>query len=177
MDCILVRHGIAVEPDEWEGAEENRPLTEKGKNRARQAAEGLAVFDCTPTHLFTSPFVRAYDTARLVRTVVCPTLKVETREELALGATPERLVGLLRTLPSDAVVICVGHEPQLGEAVSLLLCGKALSNFPLKKAGAAHLVVTDGVRPGQGRLRWLLQPMQLRAIGKRTYGKKRPGQP
>lgn len=177
MDCILVRHGIAVEPDEWEGAEENRPLTEKGRNRARQAAEGLAALDCRPTHLFTSPFVRAYDTARLVRTVVCPILKVETREELALGATPERLVGLLRTLPSDAVVICVGHEPQLGEAVGLLLCGKALPNFPLKKAGAAYLVATDGVRPGQGRLCWLLQPMQLRAIGKRTYGKKRPEQP
>jgi phosphohistidine phosphatase len=56
MDCILVRHGIAVEPDEWDGAEENRPLTEKGKRRARQAAEGLAALDCQPTHLFTSPY-------------------------------------------------------------------------------------------------------------------------
>jgi hypothetical protein len=32
MECILVRHGIAVEPDEWEGEEENLPLMEKGKN-------------------------------------------------------------------------------------------------------------------------------------------------
>lgn len=173
MDCILVRHGIAVEPDAWEGTEENRPLTEKGKNRARQAAEGLAALECKPTHLFTSPFVRAYDTARLLRAVVCPTLKVETREELAVGAKPERLVELFHTLPSDAVVVCVGHEPQLGETVSLLLCGKALPNFPLKKAGAAYLEVTDGLKPGQSRLCWLLQPMQLRAIGKRTHGKKR----
>lgn len=176
MDCILIRHGIAVEPDEWEGAEENRPLTEKGKNRTRQVAEGLAALDCTPTHLFTSPFVRAYDTARLVRAVVCPTVKVETREELAVGAKAELLVGLFHTLPSDAVVLCVGHEPQLGEAVSLLLCGKTLPNFPLKKAGAAYLEIADGLRPGQGRLCWLLQPMQLRAIGKRTHGKKRLGQ-
>lgn len=173
MDCILVRHGVAVEPDEWEGEEENRPLTEKGKRRARQAAEGLAALDCKPTHLFTSPFVRAYDTARLLRAVVCPALKVETREELAVGAKPERLVGLFRTLPSDAVVVCVGHEPQLGEAVSLLLCGKALPNFPLKKAGAACLELTDGFKPSQGRLRWWLQPMQLRALGKRTPGKER----
>lgn len=176
MDCILVRHGIAVEPDEWEGAEENRPLTEKGKNRTRQAAEGLAALDCQPTHLFTSPFVRAYDTARLLRAVVCPTLKVETREELAVGAKPEQLVELLRTLPSDAVVVCVGHEPQLGEVASLLLCGKALPSFPLKKAGVAYLEVTDAIKPGHSRLCWLLQPMQLRVIGKRTYGKKRLGQ-
>lgn len=173
MDCILVRHGIAVAPDDWEGAEENRPLTEKGKKRARQAAEGLAALDCKPTHLFTSPFVRAYDTARLLRAVVCPTLKVETREELVVGAKPERLIGLLRTLPPNAVVVCVGHEPQLGEVVSLLLCGQSLPNFPLKKAGAVRVESEGGINPGEGRLCWWLQPMQLRAIGKRAYGKKR----
>lgn len=177
MDCILVRHGIAVEPDEWDGTEENRPLTEKGKRRVRQAAEGLAALDCKPTHLFTSPFVRAYDTARQLRAIICPTLKIETREELVVGAKPERLVGLFRALPSDAVVVCVGHEPQLGEVVSLLLCGKALPNFPLKKAGAA-LVESEGViNQGGGRLSWWLQPRQLRTMGKWACGKKRVEQP
>jgi phosphohistidine phosphatase len=173
MDCILVRHGIAVAPDEWGGEEENRPLTQKGKKRTRQVAEGVAALDCNPTHLFTSPFVRAYDTARLLRAVVCPTLKVETRDELVVGAKPERLVELFRTLPSDAVAVCVGHEPQLGEVVSLLLCGKALPNFPLKKAGVVRVESEGGMNPGQGRLCWWLQPMQLRAIGKRAHGKKR----
>jgi phosphohistidine phosphatase len=172
MECILFRHGIAVEPDEWEGAEENRPLTDKGKKRIRQVAQGLAVLRCQPTHLFTSPFVRAYDTARLVRTVVCPTLKLETREELAVGTKPEQLVACLRTLPSDAVVLCVGHEPLLGEVASLLLCGKGLPNFPFKKAGAASLDLTDGIKPGQARLRWWLQPGQLRAIGKGAFSKR-----
>jgi len=173
MDCILVRHGIAVEPDEWEGAEENRPLTENGKRRARQAAEALAALGCEPTHLFTSPYVRAYDTARLLRAVIRPTLKVETREELAVGAKPERLVALLRTLSSNAVVVCVGHEPQLGEVVSLLLCGKALRNFSLKKAGAARVESEGVMNQGEGRLCWWLQPMQLRAFWKRAHAKKR----
>ena len=172
MNCILVRHGIAVEPDEWEGTEENRPLTEKGKRRVRQAAEGLATLDYTPTHLFTSPFVRAYDTARQLRTVICPTLKVETRDELAAGTKPERLVAFLHTLPSDAVVICVGHEPQLGEVASLLLCGKAFPNFPLKKAGAVCIESEGLMDPGQGLLRWWLQPIQLRAFGKRAQAKR-----
>ncbi len=168
MECILIRHGIAVERDEWEGTDENRPLTERGKKRVRQAAAGLAALGCKPTHLFTSPFVRAYDTARLLRTVVCPGLKVETREELAVGAKPEQLVNILRTLPSDAVVLCVGHEPFLGEVVSLFLCGKVLLNFPIKKAGAACLEVEGKGRAGQCRLRWWLPPMQLRVLGKRA---------
>jgi phosphohistidine phosphatase len=172
MDCILIRHGIAVEPDEWEGAEENRPLTEKGKKRVKQAAVGLAALDCKPTLLFTSPFVRAYDTARILRTVVCPVLKVETREELAVGAKPEQLVALLNTLPSDSIVVCVGHEPQLGEVVSLLLCGKVLPNFPFKKSGAACIEAEGIIKPNQGRLRWWLPPMQLRVLGKRMRTQK-----
>jgi phosphohistidine phosphatase len=171
MECILFRHGIAIESNEWEGTEENRPLTDKGKKRTRQAAQGLTMLGCRLTHLFTSPFVRAYDTARLVRTAVCPTLKLETREELAVGTKPEQLVAFLRTFPSNAVVLCVGHEPLLGEVASLLLCGKVLSNLPLKKAGAASLELMNGVKPGQARLRWWLQPGQLRAIGKHASSK------
>ncbi len=168
MEWILIRHGIAVEQDEWEGTDENRPLTEKGKKRVRQAAAGLAALGCKPTHLFTSPFVRAYDTARLLRTVVCPGLKVETREELAVGANPEHLVSILQALPSDAVVLCVGHEPFLGEVASLVLCGQVLQNFPFKKAGAACIEAEGKGKAGQCRLRWWLPPMQLRVLGKRA---------
>jgi len=100
--------------------------------------------------------------------VVCPGLKVETREELAVGAKPEQLVSILQALPSGAVVLCVGHEPFLGEVVSLLLCGKVFLNFPIKKAGAACIVVESKDRAGQCRLRWWLPPMQLRVLGKRT---------
>lgn len=166
MDCILIRHGIAVEPDAWEGTDENRPLTEKGKKRVRQAAAGLAALNCRPTRLFSSSFVRAYDTARLLRTVVCPSLKVETREELAVGSTPEQIVALLRSLPSESMVMCVGHEPLLGEAASILLSGRPTLHFPMKKAGAACIHLSGGIRLGQGLLRWWLQPAQLRALGK-----------
>ena len=177
MHCILIRHGIAIEPGEWEGSEENRPLTEKGKTRVRQVARGLTRVAMKPTHLLTSPYVRAYDTARLLRTVLCPSVKVEVREELAVGANPEQLITLLRTLPSDAVVMCVGHEPFLGEVASLWLCGKSCSSFPLKKAGAACVEFPADVRSGYGRLQWWLQPMQLRVLGKRRDGKKHAGKP
>lgn len=166
MNCVLIRHGIAVEPEKWEGSEQNRPLTEKGKKRVLRAAAGLAALDCKPTHLLSSPFVRAYDTARLLRTVLCPSLKVMTRDELAVGSTPERIVSLLRALPVESTVICVGHEPLLGESAALLLSGKATANFPMKKAGAALIHFSSLVKQGQGLLRWWLEPMQLRVLGR-----------
>lgn len=168
MDCLLVRHGIAVEAEQWDGSEENRPLTEKGKKRVRQAASGLAALGCKPTRLCSSPMVRAYDTARLLRAAVCPTLKVETRDELAAGASPEQILGVLRSCPADSMVVCVGHEPLLGAVAGVLLAGKPIPGLSLKKAGAALIHLPDGPKPGQGVLRWWLQPMQLRVLGKKT---------
>ncbi|MCP9469118.1 MAG: histidine phosphatase family protein [Nitrospira sp.] len=165
MDSLLIRHGIAVSPEEWEAGEDKRPLTPKGKKRVLRAAAGLAALDCKPSHLLSSPFVRAHDTAKLIRSVLCPSVKVETREELAPGSTPERIIALLSSLQSASTVICVGHEPLLGETAALLLCGKAIKNFPLKKAGAALIHLPDGVKPGQGVLRWWLEPMHLRTLG------------
>lgn len=173
MDCLLIRHGIAVNREEWEGSEEKRPLTVKGKKRVLKAAAGLAALDCKPSHLFSSPLARAQETAKLIRAVVCPTLKVDTRDELAPGSTPERLAALLSALQAESMVICVGHEPLLGETAAFLLCGKALSNFPLKKAGAALIHLSGGVKPGQGVLRWWLEPMQLRALGKGNSSKEK----
>jgi phosphohistidine phosphatase len=164
---LLFRHGIAVDSEKWDGSEENRPLTEKGKKRARQAAAGLAVLGFKPTRLFSSTFVRAYDTARLLRVAVCPTLKIETRDELVVGASPDQILSFLRSIPTDSVVVCVGHEPLLGEVAGLLLCGKSISGLSLKKSGAALIHLPDGPKPGQGMLRWWLQPMQLRALGKK----------
>jgi len=164
MDCLLMRHGIAVDAEKWDGAEEDRPLTKKGKTRVRQAAAGLATLNCTPTHLFSSPFVRAYDTAKLVRAEVCPALTIETRNELVVGTAPRSLFSFLRSLPPESTVICVGHEPLLGEVAGILLGVKSISGLSFKKAGAALIHLPDGLKPGRGILRWWLQPKQLRAL-------------
>ena len=166
MDCLLMRHGIALDAEEWAGAEEDRPLTKKGKVRTRQAAAGLAALKCRPTHLFSSPFVRAYDTAKLVRAEVCPTLNVERCHELAVGASPKQVLSFLRLLHPTSTVICVGHEPLLGEVAGMLLSGKSIPGLSFKKAGAALIHLADGPKPGRGILRWWLQPRQLRILGK-----------
>ncbi len=166
MECVFIRHGIAIKPEEWDGAEEQRPLTEKGKRRVRQAAAGLASMNLAPTHLLSSPFRRAQDTANIIRAVLCRSITVETVDELAVGSTPEQLLGRLRPFPSDSVVMCVGHEPLLGEMAAVLLCGTVTAGFAMKKAGAALIHLPNRVMPGQGLLRWWLLPAQLRALGK-----------
>ncbi len=162
MKCILFRHGIAVDREEWEGEEAQRPLTGKGMKRARQAADGLATLDLTVTHILTSPYIRALETAKILREACQGRPDLQLRNELLPESAPEKLCQFLSGLPDKACVLCVGHEPHLGETAGVMLFGKPSAGLALKKAGAC-LVEFDGpVKPGRGRLSWWLTPAQLR---------------
>ena len=167
MDCVLVRHGIAVERDEWEGSEADRPLTERGEKRVAQMAAGLSRLDVQPTHVLSSPLIRAIETAKIVHNSLRVLVAVQIVDALLPDAPPNRLLSILHDLPPESCVICIGHEPQLGMAASVFLSGRATTSFPLKKAGACLIELSIPPKPGQGVLRWWLTPSQLRAIGKR----------
>lgn len=166
MDCLFVRHGIAVGREEWDGKDVDRPLTEEGVRRVRQVAAGLRRLAVRPTVIYASPARRAIDTAQLLHDLLPNPLHMKLREELLPEASPTDLLRLLKSCSSESCVICVGHEPQLGLAASVLLSGRASESFPLKKAGACLIELSIPVKPGRGLLRWWLTPGQLRAMGR-----------
>jgi len=168
MDCVLLRHGIAVERDEWEGADADRPLTERGAKRVAQVAAGLKRLGIEPTHLFSSPLVRAVETAKLLQASLQVQAPLTTVEALSPDAAPEGLLSVLLGVPPEAVVLCVGHEPHLGLVAAVMLAGKPSTSFPFKKAGACLIELSMPVKPSRGTLRWWMGPAQLRALGKKS---------
>jgi phosphohistidine phosphatase len=165
MDCLLMRHGIAVEMEEWSGLDDTRPLTEEGKKKVRQVAKGLAAMGVAPTHLFTSPLTRAQETAKLVRTILCPAVTITLCKALEPGSSPQFLSTFLRTVPDHSVVLCVGHEPLLGATAGYWLNGHASQRYPMKKAGAGLIHLPSTACAGEGFLRWWCTPTQLRVLG------------
>jgi phosphohistidine phosphatase len=166
MQCILFRHGIAMDREEWQGPDSQRPLTARGAEKTRQAAAGLAQVAEPPTHVLSSPYLRAKETAKLVRDAFGLRQEVQFCDELLPDAPPDKLLVLLNSLPQDACVICVGHEPHLGEAAGLLLFGEPAAGLTLKKAGACAVAFDGAPKTGKGMLQWWLTPGQLRAIRK-----------
>ena len=164
MDCILFRHGIAVEPGEWKGSEAQRPLTPKGAERVREGAAGLVRLDVVPTHILSSPLLRAFDTAKIIRDALRLRLEIRICDELVPDASPDKLLPLLAALPGEACVLCVGHEPHLGEAAGVLLFGRPVAGLSLKKAGACNIRFEGPPKAGPGMLRWWLTPSQLRKL-------------
>jgi phosphohistidine phosphatase len=164
MDVILFRHGIAVDPQDWEGEEDERPLTVKGRDKTRQAAAGLVRLDLAPTELLTSPLLRAMETAKILREEFQLRTESQRYEELRPESLPEKLFPLLGSFPLDACVICVGHEPHLGALAGIMLFGKPVSGLAFKKAGACCIRFERHPLPGEGSLRWWMTPSQLRMI-------------
>jgi phosphohistidine phosphatase SixA len=97
MRLYFMRHGRAVEPDEWQGPEAERPLTEAGREEVRVAAFGLRWLDLKMDDIYTSPYARAADTAGLVSMVTGA--PISRAEELTPGFDLAALVELIDREP------------------------------------------------------------------------------
>jgi phosphohistidine phosphatase len=169
MDCLLFRHGIAVSPEEWDGSDDERPLTKEGITKTEQAAEGLKRIGMKPTYVLCSPFTRAQQTAGIAREVLQSKATIQLCPELVYDQSPMLLFPILHRLPQNALVMCVGHEPHLGQTAALMVVGKNAAGLSLKKAGACLISFEGDVGLGQGRLSWWIPPAQLRALRKGSH--------
>lgn len=139
---FLVRHAEAIE-ETLSLRDLHRHLTPHGRVQARALGDRLRWHDCTPSQVWTSPLVRAVQTAELVVGGIGTETPVEVITELAPDGAARAVVAALGGLPPDATVLLVGHEPSLSAIGSLLIDGTLDA---LGKAQAARI--------DDGRLRW-----------------------
>jgi phosphohistidine phosphatase len=169
MDLYLMRHGIAVPREEHPSMPDaERALTEEGVRKTAQIAQGFAQLGITCDWIFTSPLVRARQTAEIAAQAIGLKERIEEWPELGAEGSNEALLHRLQTAARRKqlrAVLLVGHEPQLSELTSLLLSGKSNLSVDFRKAGVCCLQVGPALKWGQATLRWLLTPKQLRLLG------------
>jgi phosphohistidine phosphatase len=143
VQVVLVRHADAVD-ETLELRDPSRHLTPHGRVQARSLGDRLRWHDCFPTQIWTSPLVRAVQTAELVAIGLEATVSVEVVPGLAPGESPRALTAALAALPADSIAVLVGHEPGMSGLGAVLV---GLADFTaLAKAEAARIV--------DGQLRW-----------------------
>jgi phosphohistidine phosphatase len=169
MNLYIVRHAIAVEAgtSAYE-ADSLRPLTDKGKRKMEQIAQGLKELETEINLILTSPYLRAVETAKILRKIfdLRKSDVVET-EHLSPVGYGDQLVQLINEKYSTVENIAlVGHEPSLGILASMLIAGDPNLSITLKKGGICRLAV-DTLQYGRcATLEWLLAPSQLAKLGK-----------
>ena len=166
MHCLLFRHGIAESPNTGSGDEHSRPLTKEGVTKTEQAVEGLKRIGVEPTHLLCSPLTRTKQTAEICKAILPIQSEIVLTPELVYDQSPMLLFPILQTLPSEAIVMCVGHEPHLGQTAALMLFGNHSPSLSFEKAGSALIAFHTNATLGQGILEWWIPPAQLRALRK-----------
>jgi phosphohistidine phosphatase len=148
----LLRHGEA----EPHGTREDfdRRLTPRGEDQSRAAGAALAALGLKFQAVFTSPKVRARDTAVLA----CEALGCEPVEHAALtsGFDADDARELLLAAEPDGRMLVVGHNPDFAQVVFDLTGARV----DFKKGGVAG-VRMDGAR---GELIVLMRPRELDRI-------------
>jgi phosphohistidine phosphatase len=161
MRLLIVRHASAVPAGTPGIADDDRPLTPRGRARFQAAAQGLARIAHRPDVLLTSPLPRARATAEIAARAFSR-LEPTVEPALAHGSVGE-VVSALARRPPDATIAIVGHEPVVSALLARLVGAGRADAFPFKKGGCALIDLPDGPR-ASGRLVWFVKPRILRAL-------------
>lgn len=162
MDLLVLRHGEAGRHSPSPG-DHKRSLTIEGKQEIVDLSNGLKSLEIKLDCVFTSPLLRAKQTAEIVAKSLKYTNKIEELDALKPEGSRLELYSVLSMLKQDSVVLVVGHEPYLSEMISEAI-SQSGCRINLKKAGLARMRIMSTLPKIKGELRWLLTPKHLKKM-------------
>lgn len=159
MEIYLIRHGIAVDRQEY-AQDEERPLTAQGRLKTSRVAKRLLATGLYFDYLYSSPLLRAQQTAQiLLQEGLSPEL--QTLFPLRPGGSGAEGLAILNNLNLTAAtkIALVGHQPDLGQWAQTWVWGDVPNKLVLKKAGIIGLTFQETpLTAGQGELFLLTSP-------------------
>ncbi|MBI4352343.1 MAG: phosphohistidine phosphatase SixA [Candidatus Omnitrophica bacterium] len=159
MELYFLRHGQAVEKDA--GGFRNdaeRPLALQGLKQMERTGEGMRRLGFSFDKVFSSPYLRARQTAQAVVKGLKENVKIEPSECLVPDADFKDFCGFLKKTRVGKRVLLVGHEPSLGTFVSRLISGGDHAKIDIRKGSLCRVDVFEEENACRGELKWLLIP-------------------
>ena len=155
MQVLLVRHGTAVTHD-LAPTDEMRWLTLEGRLGVRDVARTLVTLGLRATTMYTSPLVRAAQTAEILAAETSFAGPIAANGYLSVDyGTTKQALAMLDLAADDELVVLVTHEPKIRSLAAHLAGDKG---FPGFATGGTSLFEWDGRR---GRFLWMISPTSL----------------
>lgn len=155
MILYFLRHAHAE--DGYDKPDELRELTETGRQQAAATADLLKQLRLKLNGLYTSPRVRAAQTADIIGNALG--IAPQVREELNIGFNVSRLNRLVTDVGMADSIMVVGHEPTLSQTIREITGGRV----EMKKCGLARVDILMR-QPLNGELVWLLPPRLVNGL-------------
>ena len=135
MKLYFLRHADALPGSD----DARRPLSPHGCEQAEELGKFLAKAGILFDAAYTSPLVRARETARLLLDAMdsASRVRAESVDALRNETSQNDFEGWLAKLPDAKRVLLVGHEPTLSERVRAMLGMSRTSAFEFSKGAVA----------------------------------------
>jgi phosphohistidine phosphatase len=160
MLILLIRHAQAAQQsDALYPDDVLRPLVPKGRRIQRRMSRLLVRQDIIPARVFSSPWKRAWQTARIVVEETGIGTKNRIRCE-ALAGPPDlkALAQEIGEVGAEETIGLVGHEPWMSALAAELLVGSSSGiRIDFSKSGVLG-IEAGGIEPGEGTLRFFWTP-------------------
>lgn len=164
MNIYILRHGIAVERENWKALDDSvRPLTPKGKRQLKKSAVAMIKMKLRFDLILSSPFERAKKTAEIVAKELNLKARLKFSDELQPDGNVKNLIRQLGESRAKNVLL-VGHEPYLSGLISLLVSGGGNLAMDFKKGGVCKLEIEKLHFGPCAQLAWLLTPKQMKLM-------------
>ena len=144
-----MRHADALPADPGD-SDELRPLSIDGRKAARDLATAMTGRGTAFTRIWSSPLVRAIQTAEIVANGINFREIVEAQSCLAPASSPGDVLEQLEYEPDTADLLLVGHEPMISTLVGALL-GRPIGGF---SPASATCISTNRPEANAGQLVW-----------------------
>jgi phosphohistidine phosphatase len=151
MKLYLVRHAEAIEQS-GTTPDASRYLTTKGRLAFRKIARRVRKAGIVPAVIFTSPLLRAVQTAEILAEQLKHEGPVVVARELSPGFDLRALRSLLVGAGSPEEAAFVGHEPDLGLLAAALMA--VSGGFPLRKGAVLAMEADGSARKGTAKFLW-----------------------
>lgn len=160
MDLVILRHGKAG-PSAGGPGEAARALTAEGRDAIRKVGLWMQKREFQFDLIATSPLARACETAGIVAGLLGQEDLVCVWDELGPSGNPDAICHRASQAPSDAVILMVGHEPDLSAFIGHIITGGRAASVALAKGGLAKIRDFSHDTAPSGELEWLLTPEQV----------------
>ncbi len=163
MNIFILRHGIALEREEWKRRDDSlRPLTREGEKQLQRISRALKKMELEFDLILSSPYERAKKTAEIVADKLNLKERLKLSETLIAEGNPEQAIEKIAALkPPPENLLLVGHEPYLSQLISQLISGDAGTKIDFKKAALCKLKAGQLHFGRCAKFCWLLTPKQM----------------
>jgi len=162
MKIFLVRHADAIEfQTKTVHNDEYRFITPTGRKTTIKVCKELKEYLKDADKIFTSPLVRAVQTAEIFAVKLKFKKDVELVNELRNESPFSALQNMLKENPNLKSVILVGHEPKMSILVKSLSDKKNL-NFEFNKSGVCLIDYNEANE--SGKFEWYFYPKTMEFI-------------